>query len=95
MGLAKRSKLKYFAQPIPYFANEISKLVDFHIECVPQKKDADTQIKRSIKKCKLEPVDGTDKQKEQIKKLIKAEIANYKGSLAYNRGYIEVKDAEE
>ncbi len=87
MALSKKN-LTIVAQPIPYFASQIALLVDFDIEVTVTKKAAKGALKRTVKKCRLEVVNGSPNQEKILKKLIEATIKNY--SLKLNRGQIEL-----
>ncbi len=84
-----RKNLTIVAQPIPYFASQIAQLIDFDIEVTVSKKASKGALKRTIKKCKLEVVNGSPNQEKILKKLIEATIKNY--ALKLSRGQIELE----
>lgn len=88
MALSKKN-LIIVAQPIPYFASQIAKLVDFDIEVTVTKKASKGALKRTVKKCRIEAIDGTPKDEKILKKLIEATIPNY--ALKLSRGQIELE----
>jgi hypothetical protein len=83
-----RKNLSNLAQPIPYFASQIAQLVDFDIEVTVTKKASKGALKRTIKKCRIEAIDGSPKDEKILKKLIEATIPNY--ALKLSRGQIEL-----
>ena len=87
--LIRSNHTKRLTQPLPIFAAWISKLVNFDIQ-ITITKSKYLATKGTVKKMKLNAVDGKKEYNDLLKKKIEGELKHFP-TIELNRGHLKIK----